>query len=72
MSKRICRSIVATAATALIFLAGCGGKPDPDTAVMLIESSPTSLDPRIGVDAQSERIDKIGRASCRERVFLSV
>ncbi len=59
MSKRICRSIVAAAAMALMLLAGCGGKPDPDTAVMLIESSPTSLDPRIGVDAQSERIDML-------------
>ena len=38
-------------------LAGCGGaKPDPQTVTMLIESSPTSLDPRIGIDAQSEHI----------------
>ena len=38
-------------------LAGCGDKqPSPQTVTMLIESSPTSLDPRIGVDAQSEHI----------------
>jgi peptide/nickel transport system substrate-binding protein len=38
-------------------LAGCrGGRPSPQTVTMLIESSPTSLDPRIGVDAQSEHI----------------
>ena len=26
---------------------------------MIIESSPTNLDPRVGVDAQSERIDEL-------------
>jgi peptide/nickel transport system substrate-binding protein len=37
--------------------AGCGQKkPDPNTLTMLIESSPTNLDPRIGTDAQSQRI----------------
>src|SRR6266508_510918 len=34
-------------------------KPDPNTAVIIIESSPTNLDPRVGTDAQSERIDKL-------------
>jgi len=37
----------------------CGGKPDRGTLVMIIESSPTNLDPRIGIDAQSERIDSL-------------
>jgi len=38
-------------------LAGCAHqRPAADTAVMLIESSPLNLDPRIGTDAQSERI----------------
>lgn len=37
----------------------CAHKPDPNTLVMLIESSPTNLDPRVGVDAQSERIDNL-------------
>jgi peptide/nickel transport system substrate-binding protein len=46
-------------ALALAGLCSCSGKPDPSTLVMLIESSPTNLDPRIGVDAQSERIDNL-------------
>jgi ABC-type transport system substrate-binding protein len=41
------------------FLLSCSSKPDANTLVMLIESSPTNLDPRIGVDAQSERIDNL-------------
>lgn len=40
-------------------LLACSSKPDPNTLVMLIESSPTNLDPRVGVDAQSERIDNL-------------
>jgi peptide/nickel transport system substrate-binding protein len=40
-------------------LLACIGKPDPNTLVMIIESSPTNLDPRVGVDAQSERIDNL-------------
>lgn len=40
-------------------LVSCSKKPDPNTLVMLIESSPTNLDPRIGVDAFSERIDSL-------------
>ena len=41
------------------FLLSCSGKPDPNTLVMIIESSPTNLDPRVGIDAQSERIDNL-------------
>jgi peptide/nickel transport system substrate-binding protein len=37
----------------------CSAKPDPNTLVMIIESSPTNLDPRVGLDAQSERIDEL-------------
>ncbi len=45
------------ALAALLLLAGCHtAKRDPHTVVFLIESSPTNLDPRIGTDAQSERI----------------
>jgi peptide/nickel transport system substrate-binding protein len=40
-------------------LLSCSNKTDPGTLVMLIESSPTNLDPRIGIDAQSERIDNL-------------
>lgn len=38
-------------------LTSCSPKPDANTLVMIIESSPTNLDPRVGLDAQSERID---------------
>ena len=40
-------------------LLSCSAKPDPDTLVMIIESSPTNLDPRVGIDAFSERIDNL-------------
>jgi peptide/nickel transport system substrate-binding protein len=43
----------------ILCLLSCARKPDPDTLVMVIESSPTNLDPRVGVDAQSERIDSL-------------
>jgi len=43
-----------------IALAGCHTTPrDPRTVVFLIESSPANLDPRIGTDAQSQRIDAL-------------
>ena len=41
------------------FLSSCSARPDSDTLVMIIESSPTNLDPRVGLDAQSERIDSL-------------
>jgi peptide/nickel transport system substrate-binding protein len=45
---------------AILLLTGCGATPpSPQTVTMLIESSPTSLDPRIGVDAQSEHISSL-------------
>jgi len=44
---------------ASLLLAACAAKPDPDTVVLIIESSPTNLDPRVGLDAQSERIDSL-------------
>src|SRR5919205_1088807 len=41
-------------------LMGCSSsRPGPNTLVMIIESSPANLDPRIGTDAQSERIGKL-------------
>jgi peptide/nickel transport system substrate-binding protein len=43
----------------LLPLLSCSQSPDPDTLVMIIESSPTNLDPRVGVDGQSERIDEL-------------
>jgi peptide/nickel transport system substrate-binding protein len=45
---------------ALLFpILSCSAKPDPDTLVMIIESSPTNLDPRVGLEAYSERIDEL-------------
>jgi peptide/nickel transport system substrate-binding protein len=40
-------------------LLSCSSKPAPDTLVMAIEFSPANLDPRVGTDAQSERIDEL-------------
>src|SRR4029077_9108470 len=37
----------------------CSAKPDSSTLVMIIENNPTNLDPRIGLDAYSERIDDL-------------
>jgi len=51
------------------FLAACqrASRSGGDTLVFLIESSPTSLDPRIGTDAQSERIGALLFDSLVER-----
>jgi peptide/nickel transport system substrate-binding protein len=43
----------------LLPLLSCSQAPDPNTLVMIIESSPANLDPRVGVDGQSERIDQL-------------
>jgi peptide/nickel transport system substrate-binding protein len=40
----------------LLPLLSCAHPADPNTFTMIIESSPTNLDPRVGTDAQSERI----------------
>jgi peptide/nickel transport system substrate-binding protein len=44
---------------AILPLLSCSAKPDPNTLVMIIETSPTNLDPRVGLDAWSERIDNL-------------
>jgi peptide/nickel transport system substrate-binding protein len=44
---------------ALLLCLGCASKPDPNTIVVIIENSPTNLDPRVGLDAQSERIGEL-------------
>ena len=44
---------------AIIPLLSCSSRPDANTLVMIIESSPTNLDPRVGLDAFSERIDNL-------------
>ena len=45
--------------TLLFPLLSCSGRPDAKTLVMIIESSPTNLDPRVGIDGQSENIDNL-------------
>jgi peptide/nickel transport system substrate-binding protein len=58
MSERRLRGVVALAA--LLVFTACRSTPrDPRTVVVLIESSPANLDPRIGTDAQSERMDAL-------------
>jgi peptide/nickel transport system substrate-binding protein len=54
-------AVVAGAAILILLFPAlsCSSKPDADTLVMLIESSPANLDPRVGIDAQSERIDNL-------------
>src|SRR5947209_1920768 len=55
-------SICRAGALAVFFLAsltGCAKHPDASTLVVIIESSPANLDPRIGTDAQSERLDEL-------------
>src|SRR5579863_7694105 len=43
-----------------LVLSGCrSAQRDPNTVVFLIESSPTSLDPRVGTDFASEHIDEL-------------
>jgi len=54
------RTTKALGAVALLSsLLSCSQPPDRNTLVMIIESSPTNLDPRVGIDAQSERIDAL-------------
>jgi peptide/nickel transport system substrate-binding protein len=56
-SSKIFQALACAACLALTL--SCASKPDPNTLVMIIESSPTNLDPRVGLDAQSERIDDL-------------
>jgi peptide/nickel transport system substrate-binding protein len=46
---------------AALFATACTGAPavEPDTVTFLIETMPANLDPRIGTDAQSERIHSL-------------
>ena len=55
----ICNLKSAICILLLLLLTSCAQRPDPNTVVMLIESSPTNLDPRVGTDAYSERIDQL-------------
>jgi len=41
----------------VLVFTSCSRKPDPNTLVVIIESSPSNLDPRVGLDAWSQNID---------------
>jgi peptide/nickel transport system substrate-binding protein len=51
--------LLAVISVGMLPLLSCSQSPDPNTLVMIIESSPTNLDPRVGIDAQSERIGEL-------------
>ncbi len=57
----ICRLTIlwAVVGVSLLPLLSCSEAPDPNTLVMIIESNPTNLDPRVGIDGYSERIDEL-------------
>lgn len=57
--RSICNLQSAFCILLALLLPSCAQKPDPNTVVMLIESGPTNLDPRVGLDAFSERIDQL-------------
>jgi peptide/nickel transport system substrate-binding protein len=60
MRKNPCHALAGILVVLLLFTSlSCSSKADPETLVMIIESSPTNLDPRVGLDAQSERIDDL-------------
>ena len=51
--------LIAILSATLFPALSCSNRPDANTLVMIIESSPTNLDPRVGIDAFSERIDSL-------------
>jgi peptide/nickel transport system substrate-binding protein len=51
--------VLGVATFLMLSLFSCSHPPDHNTLVMIIESSPTNLDPRVGLDAQSERIGEL-------------
>ncbi len=58
--RRAATGLLAVLSLVSIFpVLSCSAKPDPNTLVMIIESSPTNLDPRVGLDAPSARIDAL-------------
>jgi peptide/nickel transport system substrate-binding protein len=51
--------LLAVVLAAIMPTLSCSQPPDSNTLVMIIESSPTNLDPRVGIDAQSERLGEL-------------
>lgn len=58
-SARVRAALLLLAIAPCAVLLACSASPDPNTLVMIIEASPTNLDPRVGLDAYSERIDSL-------------
>ena len=52
-------TFVAAFVATLFVTLSCALRPNPNTLVMIIESSPLNLDPRVGLDGPSERIDEL-------------
>ena len=59
LPKFLFKSALCLCVSVVTLLSACSRKPDPNTLVMIIESSPINLDPRVGVDGQSQRIDEL-------------
>ena len=60
MRNRRCGLFAIAAFIGMVTLAGCGRtREEQGSVTMVIESSPTNLDPRIGTDGQSEHIDSL-------------
>lgn len=58
-SRKFRQMALCLIALATIPALSCSPPAATDTLVMIIESSPTNLDPRVGLDAQSERIGEL-------------
>jgi peptide/nickel transport system substrate-binding protein len=69
MRRHVKAPLLLLAAALSLSLMSCSSGPqaDPGTVNFLIESMPASLDPRVGTDAQSERIDSLLFSSLLER-----
>jgi peptide/nickel transport system substrate-binding protein len=59
MRSRACAYWILSLTVALLLTTGCDRSRNPTTVVMVIENSPTNLDPRIGTDGVSEHIDAL-------------
>ncbi|HEX5000158.1 MAG TPA: ABC transporter substrate-binding protein [Terriglobia bacterium] len=57
--SRPVRFVIALFGTILLAACGAGPSSDPDTVTMAIDTGPTTLDPRVGTDAASERLTQL-------------
>jgi peptide/nickel transport system substrate-binding protein len=58
-NDKIRASLIIALILAALSLSCSHSRPDPQTVTMIIEASPLNLDPRVGIDAFSERIDQL-------------